>query len=233
MLDILFEKNTLSMLKSVNGTHKTHLMQQILFGIAVGAMFFGIGYFMVEDGNLGMISIAMGIAGAIAGEKYIYIQLINEVKNRKKIRKEMFPDFLKYFNSTLVSNNNNVVNTLDMTTQYLDEPLKSEVELLVSKVEDSEGREAFMDFARFIGTGEAVMIMGMLNDFHTHGVDADKVRDMERTVDKMAENILNEKIIRKSNSIEKYANPVILMVVAYVFFFVGILFIEMLSQLNF
>lgn len=232
MIGILFEKNTIAMLKSVGGKHSIHLRQQITYGLAFGVFGLIVGRNFFADGELGLTAILVALLGVLVGEKYVYIQLINEVKKRKRVRREMFPDFVKYFNSTLPTNNNNIVNTLEMTAEYLDEPLQSETYKLVERLRSSEGRKAYEDFGKFIGTAEASYIMGLLSDFDTHGVDSDKLRDMEVLVDKMVDNIMDEKIIRKANSIEKYANPALLLVIAYVMFFVGVLFIEILGQLN-
>lgn len=232
MLDILLEKNTKKYLEAVNGTYPTHLVQQILFAIIFGGI--GAGFMFVVGGmELNFKVIIGGLVGAFLGFKVIYFRLLNEVKNRMNIRKAQFPEFLKYFNALVSVNNNNIVRTLESTAEYMQEPLKEQVDELVKRAYQNEGREAFMEFARFIGTSESIMIMGVLSDFNEHGVDSAKLKDMEETVSKMNEAMLNERIIREANAIEKYANTSLLASIGFVVMFVGTIFIQLISDLNF
>lgn len=232
MLDILLEKNTKKYLDAVNGTYPTHLVQQILFAIIFGGI--GAGFMFVVGGmEFNYKVIIGGLVGAFLGFKVIYFRLLNEVKNRMNIRKAQFPEFLKYFNALVSVNNNNIVRTLESTAEYMQEPLKEQVDELVKRAYQNEGREAFMEFARFIGTSESIMIMGVLSDFNEHGVDSAKLKDMEETVSKMNEAMLNERIIREANAIEKYANTSLLASIGFVVMFVGTIFIQLISDLNF
>lgn len=232
MLDILLEKDTKKYLDAVNGTYTTHLVQQILFALIFGGV--GMGFVFIIGGmEFNYKVIIGGLIGGLLGFKVIYFRLRNEVKNRMNIRKAQFPEFLKYFNALVSVNNNNIVRTLESTSEYMQEPLKVQVEELVERAYKNEGREAFMDFARFIGTSESIMIMGVLSDFNEHGVDSAKLKDMEETVSKMNENMMNERIIRESNSIEKYANTSLLASIGFVVLFVGTIFVQLISDLNF
>ena len=232
MLDIILEKDTKKYLESVNGTYPTHLLQQIVFAIIFGSVGAGVLYLM-GGMELTFQVLIGGIIGGVMGFKIIYFRLRNEVKNRMNIRKAQFPEFLKYFNALVSVNNNNIVRTLESTSEYMQEPLKEKVDELVGRAYQNEGREAFMEFARFIGTSEAIMIMGVLSDFNEHGVDAKKLKDMEETVSKMNEAMLNERIIREANAIEKYANTSLLASIGFVVMFVGTIFIQLISDLNF
>lgn len=232
MVDFLLEKGTKEYLVSVNGKYSTHIIQQIMFAIIFGSI--GAGFVFVIGGLTFDYKVLVGLLiGGFIGFKVIYFRLMNEVKNRMGIRKAQFPEFLKYFNSLITVNNNNIVRTLESTLEYVPEPLNSEIQKLVDRAYENEGREAFMDFARFIGTSEAIMIMGVLSDFNEHGVDSHKLRDMEDTVAKMKENIINQKIIRQANAIEKYANTSLLASIGFVVLFVGTIFVQLISDLNF
>lgn len=231
MLDIILEKDTKKFLEAVNGTYPLHLVQQIMFALIFGTI--GAGFVFVVGGmEISYQTLVGGAVGAFLGFKVIYFRLRNEVKNRMNIRKAQFPEFLKYFNALVTVNNNNIVRTLESTSEYMQEPLKEKVDSLVVKAYENEGREAFMEFAKFIGTSESIMIMGVLSDFNEHGVDTDKLKDMEETVGKMNEAMLNERIIRESNSIEKYANTSLLASIGFVIMFVGTIFVQLISDLN-
>lgn len=232
MLNVLLEKDTMKYLEAVNGNYKTHLVQQILFAIIFGSIGGGMTFLM--GGMELTYKVLIGVlAGGLLGFKIIYFRLLNEVKNRMNIRKAQFPEFLKYFNALVSVNNNNIVRTLESTAEYMQEPLKEKVDELVEKAYKNEGREAFMEFARFIGTSESIMIMGVLSDFNEHGVDSAKLKDMEETVSKMNEAMLNERIIREANAIEKYANTSLLASIGFVVLFVGTIFVQLISDLNF
>lgn len=232
MIDILLERNVRTMLRSVDGKYSTYLMQQIVFGLVFGFIAGAIYHFNTADEGFTFSTILVGIGGYILASKYVYIQLMNEIKQRKKVRREMFPDFLKYFNSTLAPSNDNIRNALEMAQVYLDDPLYDEVGLMIKRIDNNEADLAFRKFADYIGTGEAVMTMGMLGDFYKQGIDKSKLKDMEVLVSKMAEQTLLEKATRNAVKIESTANPSLLLTVGFVMGFVGLFMMMMLGQLG-
>lgn len=231
LIDILLERHTMKYLESVGGKYSTHLTQQIIYGVLFAIALGLLGFFTM--GGLTLATLLLAIGGVFIGFKMSYIILIQEIKKRKQIRVEQFPVFLNYFSALVVVNNLNVVNTIGATINYLNEPMKSEVTKLHKSLMSGDGRDAFLDFARFIGTADALMVIGVLSDFNDYGVDTLKLRELEATVNKLNDAIIDEKIIRQATSIESYANYSLLGVIFFVFVFVGILFVQIFSELNF
>lgn len=231
LVDILLERRTMAYLESVGGKYSTHLMQQILYGIVFAIALGTLGFFTM--GGLTIATMLLAIGGIFIGFKMSYILLIQEIGKRKQIRIEQFPVFLNYFSALVVVNNLNVVNTIGATINYLNEPMKTEVTKLHKKLMLGEGRDAFLEFSRFIGTADALMVIGVLSDFNEYGVDTMKLKELESTVNKLNDAIIDEKIIRQATKIESFANYSLFGVIGFVFMFVGILFVQIFSELNF
>src|SRR5690625_3620827 len=102
----------------------------------------------------------------LLGYKIPYMELVRQKKQQDLIKQFMFPTFLRYFVS-LIDSKGNVYQTLKATVPYIDQPLKEEVSVLVRKLEKESvnNRDAFMEFASYIDSSEAHMIMNMIYQF--------------------------------------------------------------------
>src|SRR5690625_6104012 len=110
--------------------------------------------------------------------KIPYIDLIRKKRRDNIIKKFMFPTFLRYFIS-LLDTQGNVYQTLRATVPYLSEPIKTEVIKMLVKLkhQNVNNRDAFMNFVEYIGSSEAHMIMGMINEFNEEGINKEEVKE--------------------------------------------------------
>lgn len=229
LMDIVFERNARGLVKHYKGTYTAYRLQKLLIGIIVAFLCAAGVYFL----NLGGLQLLIGVTvvGFILGYKTLYIVLLTSMLQEEVERRYMFPTFLKYFNS-LITIKSTVPGALLATVDYLDEPLKSKVAELAYKLETNVEREYFIEFAEYVGGGESMMVMSMMYDFMKEGIDSDKLKDLEQMVQSMQENQINEKIVRKTRAMEKYANPPLLGVIIFVFMFAGVLFTQLMNNLN-
>lgn len=169
----------------------------------------------------------------LLGYKVPYMELISKKKKSDIIKQYMFPTFLRYFIS-LIDTQGNVYQTLKATIDYIDEPIKTALEKLVKKLEENNvnNREAFMEFAEYIGSSEAHMIMNMIFEFNERGINKSDLLELENTITRLQENKTNELIEYKVNSISKHANPVLIYSLTYIFAFTAIVWVAYLKVLN-
>ncbi|MFZ7947183.1 MULTISPECIES: hypothetical protein [Bacillaceae] len=133
--------------------------------------------------------------------KYPYYNL---VKNKKRIDNDnsyLFPDFLGSFIG-LIPSSGNVYQTLVATMPYTKDPLRTGLEELIAKIEDDNRREHYMDFADYIGTSEAYMVMDMIYQFSEFGIKKEPLKELERFVMDLEANKQNEVIAKKINDME-------------------------------
>ena len=128
----------------------------------------------------------------------------NLVKNKKRIDNDnsyLFPDFLGSFIG-LIPSSGNVYQTLVATLPYTKAPLRTGLDELIAKIEDDNRREHYMDFADYIGTSEAYMVMDMIYQFSEFGIKKEPLKELERFVMDLETNKQNEVIAKKMNEME-------------------------------
>ena len=133
--------------------------------------------------------------------KYPYYNL---VKNKKRIDNDnsyLFPDFLGSFIG-LIPSSGNVYQTLVATLPYTKDPLRTGLEEMIAKIEDDNRRAHYMDFADYIGTSEAYMVMDMIYQFSEFGIKKEPLKELERFVMDLETNKQNEVIAKKMNDME-------------------------------
>lgn len=165
--------------------------------------------------------------------KVPYLELIQSKNKSDIVKQYLFPTFLRYF-LALIDTQGNVYQTIKATIEYVNEPLKSELEKLVKKLDENnvQNREAFMEFADFINSSESRMIMGILYDFHEVGINKSDLKELEHTLNSLQENKVNELIEYKVDRLNKHADPIMAYGLAFVFGFTGIVLMAYLSNIN-
>lgn len=169
----------------------------------------------------------------LIGFKLPYLELISKKDKQDIIKQYEFPTFLRYFIS-LLSTHGNVYQTLKATIPYINDPMRSDLKILVEKLEQQniENRQAFIEFAEKIKSSEAVMIMEMIYEFHEEGINKDDIKELENTIKSLQENKINELIEFKVNKMGKHANPIMIYGLIFIFLFTGITLMAYLMQLN-
>lgn len=158
------------------------------------------------------------------GYKLPYWKLIS-MKNRIEIVNSfLFPHFLRTFLS-LLGTQGNVFQTLVATIPYLEEPLKSEVEQLVEKIENRNDREYYLEFAKYIGSNEAYLIMSMIYEFSMVGTNKSMLTELERYIESIQQNKTQELKGYKIVRMEKNANiPLVSTVVFMLIFTLSVMY---------
>ncbi|MEC1158681.1 hypothetical protein [Cytobacillus horneckiae] len=215
MVEVFTEENKKMYLEYLKVNEEKFFSKRILT-----AVIFAIAYtviIMMIDNPWYLIGIPFIM---VFGYKIPYIELISFKKRSEILNQYMFPNFLGYF-VALLDTQGNVYQTLKATTQYINDPLKSEVENLINKLEENnvDNRDAFLEFAEYIGSSEAHMIMNLIYDFTEEGINKNDLIELESMISKLQENKTNEYIRYSASSMDKHGTPMLIYGMLYVFIF--------------
>lgn len=215
MKDLFVEKGLEVTLKYLKINTRKFWTMRILLGVGVLLMLI---MAFAKTHNVWFIVISPFVA--YGGYKIPYLK-VSSIKNRAGIINAfLFPKFLRTFIS-LLGTQGNVYQTLVATIPFLDEPLKSEVERLVIKIEKSNDRKHYLDFADFIDSNEAYLIMSMIYEFSMVGTSKEMLSELERYIEEIQKNKTSELQQHKVVKMEKHSNlPVInsvLFILAFTF----------------
>lgn len=133
---------------------------------------------------------------AIIGYKLPYYNLLSYKQKTDRLNTQMFPEFLVTF-VALLPTSGNVYQALVASLEYTKEPLRSSLERLIRKIEDDNRREDYMDFADYIGTSEAYMLMDMIYQFSEYGIKKEALVEMQRFSQELDKNKMAELIEQK------------------------------------
>lgn len=222
MTDILLEKNKKVYYEYFAINKNKFTMKRFLMAFLIVLLYVMILYGLGHTNNT-VLLIGGSILAFLIGYKLLYMQLIMTKGQHDLMKEYIFPTFLRYFVS-LISTQGNVYLTLKETVNYVENPLKKELEKLIKRLDDNkvDNHTAFMEFAESIGTSEAIMIMNMIDDFNEHGINKDDIRELENTVLQLQENKMNELIEYKVAKVDRFSNPILIIAIAYIFAFVMI-----------
>ena len=199
MVSELFKERSLdAYLEYFNRDSKSFKITRTIYGIVL-FFAFSLGFIIIGSYSL-LIFTPLAF---YLGYKIPYFVLMNQKKQEELKISFIFPQFLQTFIG-LLSSSGNVYQTLKATIDYTNEPLKTELKKLVSKIEKDNNRESYIEFAEFIGTNEAYTIMDMIYQFSEFGIRKDTLNDFRDYIRGLDENKVNELIERKMMSSEKY-----------------------------
>lgn len=163
--------------------------------------------------------------------KYFYFNFVLRKKQSDLLKTYLFPEFLRYFRC-LLGTSGNVYTTLQATVPYVKEPLKTELRVLIQKLERKNERNPYMEFADVIGSSDANMVMSMIYEFAEFGICKEAIQELEQFIEKLHENKTNELIKKKVHQMDIYSVPSLLLAVFFVFSFAGVLFVYYMSQVT-
>ncbi|MHA4046149.1 flagellar assembly protein FlaJ [Bacillus cereus] len=167
----------------------------------------------------------------IAANKYNYFSLVLRNTNANIEKTFLFPEFLRYFLGSL-GTSGNVYTTLKETAPYLKGPMQAQLNLLVEKIEKSNDREHYIEFADFVGTSEANMVMSIIYEFSEYGVKKEALQELEMFIDRIQENKVNELVDKKVEAMDIFSVPALFLAVGFVAGFAGIIFIYYMNQIS-
>ena len=225
MMDFLTEKNLKDYLDYFGKTKKELLKTRLFFGIAFALLFAMFTFYLGHT----IVTVVGTPLVFYLGYKYPYVQLINKKKRIDKTNAYLFPDFLQAFIALLPSSGN-VYQTLRGTLEYTHDPLKTQLETLIEKIEESNEREHYLEFAEYVGTSEAYLIMDMIYQFSEQGIKREALEEIQRYIRELQENKMDEMITKKMTSIEFLGFTPIFISMFTVFGFAGVLIVYYVSD---
>lgn len=142
-------------------------------------------------------------AAFYVGYKVPYINLISQKKQSDLMISFAFPQFLQSF-MALLPTSGNVYQTFKNTLEYTSEPIKGQLEKLINNIEDENKREYYLEFAEFIGTTDAYMVMDQIYQFSEYGIKKNSLGELQRYIQSIQENKMDELIIKKMARMENH-----------------------------
>ena len=226
-MEILFERNQAVYLEYFKLTKKQLFMRRLKLMIAMSFLFAVI-FYLYND--LFWVWLLLPVF-LFVGYKIPYYELMQKKSKEDIVRELMFPTFLRYFIS-LIGTKGNVYQTLKSIVPYMNDPFRTELIKLIKRLEDDrvENHQAYMAFADFVGSSDAYMIMGVINQFDEEGIKKKDLQELELLVKNLQENKVNEAIEMKVNALDKHADPILFYGLTYIIIFTLTVFITMFNN---
>lgn len=196
MLSILSEKNVDMYLRFFGTSRKSYKTEKMLFALIGALLGFIIAFF---SSNIFLYSLVL-ILGLV-GYKLPYILIRSSKSNQDMLNKYIFTEFLQSF-IALIGTTGNVYATLVASREYVREPLGTELDKLIDLIEFDNKREYYLDFAKYIGTSEAHMVMDMIYKFSAYGRDDKALQKITELIDTIQHNQIDEVIHTKMVKME-------------------------------
>lgn len=156
---------------------------------------------------------------AFLGYKFPYLNLMQMMSHNNLKREILFPQFLRTF-MALLSSQGNPYQTLVKSTEYMKDPIKTDLEKLIILIEDDNDLKHYVEFADKIGTSDAQMVMSMIYSFTKSGIVFEELEELERTIETMKTTKMKDLVTRKTNKQETYANYVVMLSIFFVMCYV-------------
>lgn len=200
----LFEKNK-----------NSFLMTRIVIALGLGVL----GFLFTFDFST-TIQIVTAIVLAFGGFKLPYYQLLVTKSNEDVLKTFIFPQFLRFFIG-LYATQGNVYLTLQATSQYVDEPLYTELMNFIDDIGEENDYARYVEFADFVGTTDAQLVMAMIYNFSEKGAVQEELDELERASKKILENKFEEAVLYKGGKQETFMSYIVLLAVGYLLSFVA------------
>lgn len=206
------EKNLLSYLDQCDVNYGKFMRERMMHGVGIFLLCLVGGFFMGSN-----ILYAASPIAFIGGYKLNYFLLYRYKNTVDGAKAAAFPQFLRTF-MALHASQGTIYKTLDVTSQHIDEPLYTPLRELVSKIDVDNDYKHYIAFADYVGTVESHMVMSMIHSFSETGAQPDELAELERMIERINVNKMDEVIRQKASAQEKYTNPTILLSVGFVMF---------------
>ncbi|HBT71428.1 MAG TPA: flagellar assembly protein FlaJ [Lysinibacillus sp.] len=205
---------------------KKFLIHRILYAVVVTMLYAMV--IMVIKMPIWLIGLPVAF---FIGWKFAYLKLLSTKNNIDVKNSFLFPQFLQSFIALLPSSGN-VYQTLKTTLNYTPDPLDKELIKLIQKIEKGNDRNAYLAFANYIGSSEAYMVMNMIYQFSEQGVEKESIQELERYIQNLQENKVDELIQHKMNASDKFGLFPILISLFLVIGFAGVVFMHSMTNVT-
>lgn len=198
---------------------KQLLLKRILYSHILSMLFFmGISFMQVSA----IWYICLPIAFFI-GWKLPYLKLLLDKSSIDLKNAFLFLPFSQSF-MVLLPSTGNVYQALKTTVPYTQAPLNSKLEELIKKIEQGNNRQDYLEFAAYIGSPEAYMIMNMIYQFSEQGVRKEAIQALQQYIQNIQENKVDQLIETKMDTSFKISYLPMLLALFLVASFAVVLF---------
>lgn len=230
MMELILEKEKPLYLEYFKMTNKefmkTRLKWMLFISIAYGVLLF---FYMNTKTLIGIPFVLL------FAYKLPYYNLTELKKKEDLIRQYVFPKFLTTF-INLIGKEGNVYSTLVASSEYMDGVFKEKLEGLIVDIDNNptNSRDAFMKFAKYIGTPEANNVMNTIHSFEESGIQQDELDDFEDLIMKMEKDRKDEVIKRRvSLMLHLHSNPISMYVIFYILILVFVIWSGTVGSIEF
>lgn len=217
LIELLSEKNRVINLKKYEKSAKTFLTSRLLH-IVLMLLLVGMAFYVTKELKI----LALVPVAAVVGYKLPYYNLLAYHEKRNRLNRQLFPEFLVTF-IALLPTSGNVYQTLVAALPYTKDPLRSSLEKLITKIEDNNNREDYLEFAETVGTSESFMLMDMMFQFSEYGIKKESFTEMQRFSQELDKNIMAELIDQKINGMESLGLAPVFIALFFIISFAGVI----------
>lgn len=230
MKELLYETNLEVYYKELDIDAQMLRGQRIMYATVfavLGALVSGTVVFLFGMKFLLLGLVLVPIMGLL-GWKWLYLKLKSLSVANKKQLDMLFPEFLTTFISLLNSQaNGNIINAIENTIPYMKEPIKSQLIMLVRRVQEDASLEtayyAFEEFSKTVDNKESEQILTLLLDMYIAGISKETLEELEDRIEKMKQNQITIYANWKNSRLRNKASlPALGMATLFIFLWIGV-----------
>lgn len=164
------------------------------------------------------------IIAMVVGYKMPYYSLLSKKSKDDYLNSYLFPELIENF-MALIPSSGNVYQALVAVLPYSRGPLKERLGKLIEKIEEDNRREDYLEFANYVGTSEAYMVMDMIYQFSEFGIKKEALKELQDYIAEIQKNRVDELIEKKMGSMEGLGYIPIFISMFTIIGFAGVLFV--------
>lgn len=232
LIEFLLERRKSEYLQFVNMTSKDLLRVRLLFVIMFLMMGMGLTMFILKDLNQ-LQQYGIPVLAAFLGFKFPYFKLMKDKKAMEEKVAGLFPEFLQAF-STAELTNKIMFQTLKASVPFTPQPIKARLVHLLEQIdENGDKREYYMEFAQFINTPDAYIIMDQIYKFSVQGYKEETMEKLRNNILEIQKNNMEFVINKKTETMDSFGIIPLLATMIFIVIFAGTILIhEMNSALD-
>lgn len=220
LTELLREERLSDYLSFFEKDKKEFVKTRVIFGVLFALIGLILAYMISRPAGY-----ALPLVLFVIGYKYPYYSIMSKKNKEDVLNSYLFPEFVQVF-IALIPTSGNVYQTLLAVLPYTKDPLRKRLEALIEKLQEDNNREYYLEFADYINSSEAYMVMDMIYQFSEFGIKKESLKELQTYMDEIQKNRVEEIMDKKMASMEVYGNFPIFLPMITVGGFAVILFLH-------
>lgn len=232
LIEFLLERRKTEYLQFMGMTKKELFRVRLVFVIMFLMIGMGLTMFVLKDLTQ-LQQYGIPLLAAFLGFKFPYFKLMKDKKAMEEKIAGLFPEFLQAF-ATAELTNKIMFQTLSASVPFTPQPIKARlIHLLEQIAQEGDKREFYMEFARFINTPDAYIIMDQIYKFSVQGYNEETMEKLRNNILEIQKNTMEFIIKKKTETMDSFGIIPLLATFIFITIFAGTILIhEMTSALE-